>query len=66
VIKAVLGRLTELGKIEPVNIEDFADILLYFRFSAASLTMTPLHLGVAKWKEGLEYLYSLNIKPIVA
>jgi AcrR family transcriptional regulator len=65
-IVAVLTRLVELKKIETINIEAFTEVLLNYCFSAVARTVTPIEINLDKWREGLKYLYSLNIKPIVA
>jgi AcrR family transcriptional regulator len=61
----IIRKLIELGRIEPINVDDFIDIYKYYCFSAVALVDTPFHLDIERWKRGLAYLYESCIKPRV-
>ena len=54
----VLKRMAELGKIEPVDIESFNEILMHYCFSAVALNATPMKIDFEKWQKGLKFLFS--------
>ena len=60
--RLLLGRLLELGKIEPIDIEAFVNILSHVSHSATSLNLTPLRIEGEIWLRCWNMLTSL-IKP---
>ena len=60
--RLLLGRLMELGKIEPIDIEAFVNLLAHVAHSATSLNQTPLRIDGETWFRCWNMLISL-IKP---
>jgi AcrR family transcriptional regulator len=55
----VLNRLVELGKIEPIDIEAFADLLVGFDCYAASINQSSLKLDLDHWSRSRGLIFSL-------
>jgi len=55
----VLERLIELGKIEPIDVNDFSLLLTYFDMSAALLNHTSMKCDSEQWQRCLELIFSL-------
>ena len=60
--RLLLARLIELGKIEPLDIEAFVNLLAHVAHSATSLNLTPLRIDGETWFRCWNMLISL-IKP---
>ena len=60
--RLLLERMVELGKIEPVDIEAFVNLLAHVSHSATSLNLTPLRIEGDTWLRCWNMLMSL-IKP---
>jgi len=52
----------ELGRIKPVDIVAFSNILTYYSFGAIMLHSTPFGMVENQWQKGMEYLYMSLIK----
>jgi AcrR family transcriptional regulator len=59
----LLNRAVELGKIQPMDIDCFCHLTVYYAFSAAELNRSAMKISKEQWKKGLAMVYSL-IKPI--
>ena len=62
-VTALLTRMIELGRIEPVNVRVMTDILATYSVGAVLLNNTALQINLGEWRAGLEMIWSL-IKPI--
>jgi AcrR family transcriptional regulator len=59
----LLNRAVELGKIQPIDIDCFCHLTVYYAFSAAELNRSVMKISKEQWEKGLAMVYSL-IKPI--
>ncbi|MCL1952688.1 MAG: TetR/AcrR family transcriptional regulator [Oscillospiraceae bacterium] len=62
IVPPLLSRLTELGRIEPVDIPAFLSLLNYYCVGTAVLDISPLRISKEDWRKGLMLLYS-TIRP---
>jgi AcrR family transcriptional regulator len=62
IIPPLLSRLTELGRIEPVDVPAFMSLLNYYCVGTAVLDTSPLKISREDWAKGLALLYS-TIRP---
>ena len=60
--RLLLGRLMELGKIEPIDVEAFVTILSHVSHSSTALNHTPLRIELETWIRCWGMLMSI-IKP---
>jgi len=60
--RLLLSRMIELGRIEPIDIEAFINLLAHVSHSATSLNLTPLRIDGETWFRCWNMLISL-IKP---
>jgi AcrR family transcriptional regulator len=58
-VRPLLGRMIELGKIEPMDIDAFVNLLIYLTFGAAVLNSTPLRIELADWLDSFGLLFSM-------
>jgi AcrR family transcriptional regulator len=56
---ALIKRMIELGKIEPIDTELFCSVLTNYTFSAAALNHSSLKTSEEQWKNGVAMLFSL-------
>ncbi|MCL2201080.1 MAG: TetR/AcrR family transcriptional regulator [Oscillospiraceae bacterium] len=59
ILRPLLERLIELGKIKPFDIGAFISVLEFYCFSAAALNNSPFRVGVAEYQMGMSFLFSL-------
>jgi len=61
-VKNILGplltRMIELGKIKPLDIKTFLDVLSHYCFSAAALNNSPFSQSVSEYQAAMSYIYS--------
>jgi AcrR family transcriptional regulator len=55
----VLNRLVELGRIEPFDVTNFVNIVVYYSISAAFLNHSPMKISLDQWQKGLGMIFSL-------
>lgn len=60
-IKPLLARMVELGKIKPLNVDDFINVLAYYHFGAAALSKSSFGSINEKNIGDLNYIFSLII-----
>jgi len=58
ILKPLLTRLAELGKIKPINIDTFIGILSYYCFSAAALNNSAFRNSPEKYLADLSFIFS--------
>jgi hypothetical protein len=58
-IRPLLGKMMEYGKIEPLDIEAFINLMIYICFGTAALNNTPLKIELADWLASFGLLFSL-------
>jgi AcrR family transcriptional regulator len=58
-ITLLLDRLTVLGRIEPINLPVFIQLLTNYAVSTALLNHTFLQTDLKDWRSGLEMVFSL-------
>ncbi|MCL2812223.1 MAG: TetR/AcrR family transcriptional regulator [Clostridia bacterium] len=63
IIKPLLQRMVELGRIQPLDIETLLTILVYYCFSAAALNHSPFGNKPEKYQSDLSFIFSF-IKPM--
>ena len=63
ILKPLLERMVELGKIKPFKISVFLRVLCHYCYSAAALNSSPFKQSVAEFQEGMSLLFSL-IAPV--
>jgi AcrR family transcriptional regulator len=63
ILKPLLNRLVELGKIEPFDIDVFIRVMSNYCFSTAALHKSVFRQGPDEYREGMAFLFSV-IKPI--
>lgn len=56
---AVLQRMIDVGKIEPLDIEGFINIFTSFSFTAIFKQNTNEPIGMENWLKGLDLIFSL-------
>ena len=61
ILKPLLNRMIELGKIKPFDVDVFIRILHYYFFSAAVLNNTPFQQDVADFLKAMSHIYSLIV-----
>jgi AcrR family transcriptional regulator len=59
----LVNRAVELGKIEPIDVDCFCNVAIYYAFSAAELNRTAMKISKEQWKKGIDMIYSL-LKPV--
>jgi AcrR family transcriptional regulator len=59
----IVNKAIELGKIEPIDVDCFANVAAYYAFSAAELNRSVMKISKERWKKGIDMVYSL-LKPI--
>ena len=64
ILKPLLHRLVELGKIEPFDIDVFIRVMSNYCFSTAALHKSVFRQGPDEYREGMAFLFSV-IKPIL-
>jgi AcrR family transcriptional regulator len=55
----LLNRLIELGKIEPIDVEGFVRIVIYFALSNAFLNLSTLKINFDQWQNSMNMIFSL-------
>jgi hypothetical protein len=55
----VLNRLVELGRVEPFDVTNFVNIVVYYSISAAFLNHSPMKISLDEWQKGLGMIFSL-------
>jgi len=58
----LLKRAIELGKIEPIDIDTFTKLVMYYTLSVSGLNRTAMKLSIDEWNSGMAMLFSL-LKP---
>jgi len=61
VVKPLLERMVELGKIKPLDIEAFLSVMSYFCFSAAALNQSSFGLSVKQYQAAMYFMFSLIV-----
>ena len=61
ILKPLLVRMVDLGKIKPFDIDVFIGILHYYLFSAAALNKSPFHQSVEDFQKAMSHIYSLIV-----
>ena len=59
VLKPLLQRMVELGKLKPFDEENFFKVLTHFCFSAAALNNTTFRINISEYQSGMSYLFSM-------
>jgi len=59
----LINRAIELGKIEPIDIDIFMRLIMFYNLSCTGLNRTMMNLNLEQWKSGYSMLMSL-IKPV--
>jgi AcrR family transcriptional regulator len=54
----LLEKMTELGRIEKIDIAAFNNICSHYCFSVMTLNTTPMKLSTDAWRQGLRFLFS--------
>jgi len=57
--RPLIERMVELKKIKPLNIDDFINVLTYYRFGAAALSKSSFGNIHSKYLADLYYIFSL-------
>jgi len=63
VIISVLNRMVEVGRIKPVNIDAFTDLVTYFSFGAAALKSSGMAICSERWARSMTEAFSL-LRPV--
>jgi AcrR family transcriptional regulator len=61
ILKPLLERMVDLGKIKPFDINTFIGILSYYCFGVAALNNSSFGQGVAEYQSAMSYLYSMIV-----
>ena len=61
ILRPLLLRMVELGKIKPFNIENFVKVLSYYCFGAAALNNSNFKQSVSEYEAGMSLLFSVII-----
>ena len=59
ILKPLLSRLAELGKIKPFDIDTFIKVVSFYCYSAAALNNSPFRQSVADYQAGMALLFSI-------
>ena len=59
ILKPLLIRLVELGKIKPFDIDIFLRVMSYYCYSAAALNNSAFKQNIAEYQEGMSFLFSM-------
>lgn len=59
----LIKRAIKLGKIEPINIDIFMRLVMFYNLSCTGLNRTVMNLNMEQWKGGYNMLMSL-LKPV--
>ena len=59
ILRPLLQRMMELGKIKPFDLDPFIRLLTYYCFSAATLNNSPLKQSVAEYQAGMALIFSV-------
>lgn len=57
ILKPLLERMLELGRIKPLNVDAFLNVLSFYCFSAAALNYSPFRQEVAEYRAGMSFIY---------
>ena len=63
VVKPLLTRMIELGKIMPLDVDTFVRVMSFYCFSAAALNNSPFRQGVSEYQAGMAFIFS-TIVPV--
>lgn len=58
-LRAVLQKMLDCGRIEPLDIESFLELFISFAFMALFRNHSPAGLSLERWLRGLDTLFSL-------
>jgi AcrR family transcriptional regulator len=58
ILKPLLRRMVELGKIKPFDVDAFLRMLSYYYFSVAALNNSTLQQSAADYQAGMSYFFS--------
>ena len=58
ILKPLLERMVELGKIKPFDIDIFLNVMSYYCFASAALNNSPFRLGVSDYQKGFSFIFS--------
>jgi AcrR family transcriptional regulator len=58
VLKPLLERMVELGKIKPININTFLRVLSYYCFGVAALNISPFKQSISEFQAGMAFIFS--------
>ena len=58
-VRPLLLRMAELGKIEPLDIDNFIRVIVYFNFGASALHCSPLKLSSEGWSACTGLLFGM-------
>ena len=58
----LIKKMTDLGKIEPVDVKSLTHVLTFYTFSVAVLNNSSLKTSLEEWQNGLRLIFSI-IKP---
>ena len=59
IVKPLLKRMVELGKIKPFDIDTFIEVFSYYCFSAAALNRSSFRLDVEGYQGAMSFLFSM-------
>lgn len=58
-LTAILQKMMDLGKIEPLDIDVFLELYISFAFTAIFRNNQPNPIGLDVWKKGLDMIFSI-------
>ena len=61
IMRPLLKRLIELGKIKPFDLDNFVQVLSFYCFGAAALNHTAFKQAVTEYQAGMSFLFSVII-----
>jgi AcrR family transcriptional regulator len=64
ILRTILNKAVNLGRIEPLDIDSFIHLTTYYAFSAAELNLTEMKVSMEQWRKGQIMIFSL-LKPVV-
>ena len=63
ILRPLLQRMIDLGKIKPFDVETFLSVLTHYCYSAAALNLSPFGSNPEKYQADLSFYFSL-ISPV--
>jgi len=62
ILKPLLQRMIDLGKVKPFDVEAFINLVFFYCFSAIALNNSSLRKTTPDYYSGLSYIYSLIVQ----